>query len=304
MGLTVTSMAGSSRLTSRVRVKAELGITATTDDALFDDLIDQASAAIVSYCNRPFARATFLETLAGFGDIHLQLARTPIVSVSAVSDQNGNVITNYSIAERERGWLYRQSGWAWSAQSYGGLTAGGMFMDFGTPLPRQEEPFYSVSYIGGYILPSQYINGATTISAAAADNSFNDSASGFPADLVAGDVVEASGFTAAANNGRFIVTGTPTTAKIIVSASLTLEASGSARYLKFRPNADCRRNLDDVEKACIEAVKSWYLRRKDDADVVEKQAGPMRVRYNEGSSGGEMLPPSCVGLLRAWVRAA
>lgn len=302
MGLTVTSMAGSSRLTSVAAVQAELGIS--TDAALIGDLIDRASAAVVSYCNRVFARATYTETLPGYGDIHLQLARTFIASVSSVADRYGNVITDYSIADREQGWLFRRCGWAWTAMVSPGLVGGGSWMDRGNPMPRQEDPFYSVAYIAGYVLPSQYINGATTISAAAADNSFNDSASGFPTNLVAGDVVEASGFTAAANNGRFIVTGTPTAAKIVVSATLTLEAAGSARYLKFRPHADCRRNLDDVEKACIEAVKSWYLRRKDDADIVEKQMGPARVRYNEGSSGGDMLPPSCVGLLAAWRRAA
>jgi len=303
MGVTVSSMAGSSRLTSRARVKAELEITASTWDAVFDDLIDQASAAIVSYCNRGFARASYVETLAGFGDIHLQLARTPIVSVSAVADQNSSVITDYAIEDRERGWLYRRAGWLWSAQSYGGLASGGAWLDVGYPLHRQEEPHYSVTYIGGYVLPSQYINAATTISAADSDDSFNDSASGFPANLVAGDVVEASSFTAAADNGRFIVVSA-TTAKIVVDAALTTEAAGTARTLKFRPHADCKRNLDDVEKAAIECVKSWYLRRKDDSDVAEKQAGPMRVRYSETVGASTVLPPSCVGLLRPWVRAS
>jgi hypothetical protein len=302
MGITVSSMAGSSRLTSVAAVQAELGIS--SDASLLGDLVDRASAAIVSYCNRVFARATYVETLPGFGDLQLQLARTPIVSVSTVTDQNSQVYTDYSIEDREKGWLYRRLGWSWSVQAFPGLSAGGSFMDFGTPMPRQEEPHYSVSYIAGYVLPSQYVIGATTISAAAADNSFNDSANGFPTNLVAGDVVETSSFTNAGNNGRFIVTGTPTAAKIVVSATLTLEAAGSARTVKFRPHADCRRNLDDVEKACIEAVKTWYLRRKDDADVAEKQMGPARVRYNEGAEVAGHLPPSCVGLLTSWRRVA
>lgn len=302
MGLTVTSMAGSTRLCTVAAVQAELGIS--TDASLLADMVDRATAAIVSYCNRDFARATFTETLPGFGGIMLQLAKTPIVSVSTVTDFSSQVITDYSIEDRERGWLYRRLGWIWPVQTWPGLSGSGALLDVGTPLPNQEEPWFSVAYIAGYILPSQYVIGATTISADTTDDSFNDSASGFPTNVVAGDVVETSSFTNAVNNGRFIVTGTPTAAKIPVTTNLVTEAAGSARTVKFRPNASCRRNLDDLEKACIEAVKTWYLRRKDDADIVEKQMGPARVRYNEQQSGGDMLPPSCVGLLQPWRRAA
>lgn len=56
---------------------------------------------------------------------------------------------------------------------------------------------------------------ATTISAAAADDSFSDSGSGFA--FIAGDVVTVSGFATGGNNGKFRVV-TATTAKITVTA--------------------------------------------------------------------------------------
>lgn len=299
MALSVVTIAPKLDLTTRARVSEDLGSAyAAADAALVDRLIREASAAIVSYCRRPFARESYTETLPGFGDIHLQLARTPIVTVSAVS-RDGTAYTDYSIADRNRGWLYRQDGWDWTVQVYPGLSDGGRFLDVGNPLPRQEEPLWSVSYVAGYVLPSQNVVSATTISAAAADNSFNDSASGFPNLLKAGDVIETSGFTDAANNGRHVVTGTPTTAKIVVSSTLVTEAAGTARTVLVQSLPE------DIEKACIEAVKSWYALRSVDSSIVERQAGPMRLRYSEPQDvGGRGLPPGCIGLLRPYVRLA
>ena len=306
MGLTVATIAASRRLTTRTAVRAELGasIAPATDDALLDTLIDYASAGISSYCHRSFGREILTETLPGYGDIHLQLARTPVVKVSTVSDVNSALYTDYEVADPNRGWLYRRAGWSWSVQTFPGLSGGGAFLDIGTPMPRQEEPFYSVAYTAGYILPEQNLVGATTLSAANADNSFNDSASGFPATLVAGDIVESSGWTTAANNGLFVVTGTPTAAKIVVSATLQTEAAAADlnRTLRFRPPANVR-PFDDLEKAAIETVKTWYTQRRDDLTIVEKQVGQLRIRRGE-TSPNQAIPPLVIGLLKEWVRAA
>ena len=179
----------------------------------------------------------------------------------------------------------------------------GAFLDHGTPLPRQEEPQFSVSYTAGYILPEQS-RCCGTVSALATDSSFNDSASGFPALLTAGDVVVTSGFTEGANSGRHIVTGTPTTSKIVVTSTLTDETAGANKRVRFDPPAHCK-PFADVERACIEAVKAGYLQRRDDPSIIEKQAGPMRLRYSESGDVQALgLPAVCVGLLRPWVRAA
>lgn len=290
-------MAPYTRLTDLQSVKDALDITVTTFDNILRDLIDAATAAIVSYCHRPFGREAYTETLPGFGGINLQLRRTPIVTVSTVT-VNSATYTDYSIGEAGRGWLYRQAGWSWTVQCYMGLSGGGAWLDRGQPLPNQEEPQVSVSYVAGYIMPEQDV--ATTVSVVAADQSFNDSASSFPALLKAGDIVFASGFTNAVNNGQFVVTGTPTTSKIIVSSTaLVNEAAGAGKALKVS-------NLPaDLEQAARETAKTWYLSRKDDPTIVEKQAGPMRLRYSEQQDMLQLgLPASVIGLLRPWVRAA
>ncbi len=64
---------------------------------------------------------------------------------------------------------------------------------------------------------------ADTISAAATDDSFNDSASGF--NFQPGDVVRVTGFTTGGNNSTFTVL-TATAAKITVDGALTDEAEG------------------------------------------------------------------------------
>ncbi len=66
---------------------------------------------------------------------------------------------------------------------------------------------------------------AATISAASADNSFNDSGSGF-GTLAANQWIRVSGFTEAANNGYFKIVS-KTSAKIVVSGGiLVTEAAG------------------------------------------------------------------------------
>lgn len=301
MAISVSTIASKRALTSRARVQAELGIT--TDGALLDALIDQATAAVESYCRRTFAREVLTETLPGFGDVHLQLSRRPLISVATVTGDSGTqTITDYSIADRDQATLYRQAGWAWTSQVAAGLTGWQTWPGAGIPIANSEEPTFSVTYTAGYIVPSQYLLGVTTISAATADNSFNDSASALPSLLKAGDVISVSGMATAANNGRFVVSGTPTTSKIVVTASLTTEAAGAACYMSFEPVPGARR-MDDVEKACVETVKSWYLARKDSGSVVEKQAGPMRLRYADAFAGSS-LPGSAVGLLRPWVQSA
>jgi hypothetical protein len=307
VAITISTAALSTRMTTVARVKSELELTTVdaTRDALLAELVDRASAVISSYCHRPFAREALTETLGGHGGIHLQLARTPIATVTTVT-QDTSVLTDYSIADPNKGWLYRRDGWAWTAQRYSGIGAGGAWLDQGWPMPRQEEPLFSIEYAAGYVMPGENTT-ATTISADSTDNSFNDSASGFLSTLLkAGDVITVSGFTGAgatAANRQHVVSGTPTAAKIIVTSTLVSDAAGESVTMTLQSLPA------DLEKACIEVVKHMYLRRRDDPGVEEKQVGPMRLRF--GSAGASTVfsdpqgvPPSVVGLLRPWVRAA
>lgn len=297
MTLTVTTAAASQRLTTRAAVKLALNVTSTADDALFDQLIDQASAAIRSYCHRSFEREAYRETLPGYEGPYLSVRRTPLVAVASIVDSNAAIYTDYSIGEADEGTIYRRAGWTWTAQIGLGLNGWQRFPRYGTPLPGREEPAFTVAYTAGYLLPPQNLLAASTVSAAAADNSFNDSAGGFPALITAGDPIVTSGFATAANNGRFLVAGTPTISKLVVTGgALALEVAPASSTVIVQTLPA------DVEKAAVEAVKSWYTSRGTDSNIVEKQVGPMRVRFNE--SGPTALPAACVGLLRPWVRMA
>lgn len=301
MALSVSTVAQSTLLTSVKRVQDELGLSAGTDDGLIRTLIISKSAAVSNYCHRGFARETYVETTGGFGGIRLQLSRTPIVKLTSVY-ADSTLYTDVSIMDADRGWLYRRDGFASTIQTYGGLAAGGAFLDYGYPLDRQEEPTFSVTYTAGYILPDQARAGGT-VSVDSGDNSFNDSESKFP-PLVAGDILVAEGFTGTGNAGRHVVTGTPTAAKVVVTSTLATEAVSPSATVRFEPPAQCK-PFADVETACVEAVKAAYINRKDDPSIIEKQAGPMRLRYSEQQDMlGLGLPSVCVGLLRPWVRLA
>lgn len=308
MAISITTIARTTLLTSVIRLRAKLGtsLPASQDPAL-EDLIRDASAAIVSYCNREFARETISETCPGFGDVHLSLSRGPIVSVSSVL-LDSLPITDYSIASRDLQTLYRRAGWGWTVQVYPGLSAGmgrfvdGTLFDMGSPLPGREEPSFEVDYTAGYVLPSQFVTGSATLSVDASDDSFNDSESRFPTNLVAGDIVEAVGFSSPSNIGRHVVTGTPTASKIATTSTLVTEAAGGARDLLFHPPAPSR-PVDDLERACFETVKSWLSGRARDSAVVERQIASTRVRYSEVEAARMLgIPPAAAGLLERWVR--
>jgi hypothetical protein len=298
VALTVVTAAATQRLTTRAAVKQALNnMSSSADDAFIDALIDRASAAIRSYCHRGFAREAYLETLPGYDDVFLTVRHTPVVAVSAITDSNASVYTDFAVGDASEGTVYRRLGWEWTAERRGGLTGGQRFPFFGQPMPR-ETPSFTVAYTAGYLLPPENLLAATTVSASATDNSFNDTAGGFPALLKAGDQVVSSGFTTAANVGRFVASGTPTVNKVIVTGgALVTEAAPTAGA-----NIIVQTLPYDLEQAAIEAVKTWFAGRADDSNVVEKTVGPMSIRFKESQTTAEALPASCIGLLRPWVR--
>jgi hypothetical protein len=294
MPVTVTTAATTRNLTTEARVILHLG---GTSDALLTLLVRAASRSIVSYCQREFAREAVTEMFPAYGGPFVQLSRTPIVSVTAVR-QEGTALTDWAVHDRTEGTLYRRAGWGWTAQRDLGLGGRQRWPGYGFPMPSTEEPQFDADYVGGYLLPGQ--SRTATVSVQASDQSFNDSGNGFPLLLRAGDVVEAVGWSSAPNLGRFVVSGTPTSGKIQVSgAALVDEVAGASKGLELS-------NLpEDVEKACIEAVRAWKLQAQKDPSVIERQLGPARERLSESDLSQNLpLPGVCIGLLGAWRRAA
>jgi hypothetical protein len=301
MGLSVTTPATKTALTTKARVKLEVSsIPASDHDALLDELIAAATVAIEAYCNRakaPFARQAYSETLGAFGDTWLMLSGTPVVVVASVL-QDGSAITDYVIDDALAGMLQRKNQFFATAQLYPGLGGRQTFPTFGAPIPGAEERRFTVAYTAGYLVPEQNLAAKTTISASSTDNSFNDSAAGFPPLLKAGDIITVSGFADSANVGRFVVSGTPTTSKVPVTATLVTGAAGAS------VDVDVANLPADLEKAAVETVKSWYLDREKSSHVKRERIGATDTEYADPLSIRTGLPVAAVGFLRAYTRAA
>lgn len=140
----VITPAATTGLTTLARVKSELEIADTSMDTLLTSWIADASAEIVRFCGRPFARETYRETLSGYGGTRLMLARTPVVSVASVL-HNSDVITDFVINDADAGLLYRERGWQWSAGVGWNITS--------YVVPGSEAPKFVVEYTAGYLLP-------------------------------------------------------------------------------------------------------------------------------------------------------
>lgn len=146
--ITVITPADSTALTLASTIQGHIGLDPGTDEQLFDDLIQSASDFIVEYTHRSFARQTIIELLAGEGQQGLILELTPIVSVTAIINNN-NPITDFIIEDRDAGLLLRERGWDWSPSVGFGPNGVG-----GHTIPRTNYPKFNVEYTGGYILPT------------------------------------------------------------------------------------------------------------------------------------------------------
>jgi hypothetical protein len=113
--LTVVTPATSVDLTILANVKAELGITDSSEDVTLETYIDQASAAVTSYCNRVFARETVTQTFRNMvsrrerPDVIL-LDRYPVTNVATLVE-DGTTLTRDTDFEvdTETGKLFRLS---------------------------------------------------------------------------------------------------------------------------------------------------------------------------------------------------
>lgn len=284
--LTVTTRALHTALTTPGAVRQR--ITAPdSDDALLGTLITAASERIAKYCHRTWARELYSETFAGYQATTVMLSRPPLVNVTGVT-YLGTAVTDYSVQDAEAGFLFRELLWDWTVGVGWNLT------DY--RVPDGERPSYTATYWGGYLLPSDNL-AATTLSVDSTDQSFNDTASGFPL-LTAGDLVTTSGFSTPSNNGIFTVVSR-TSAKVVVAtgSGLTTEANDPNRVYTLTVQT----LPGDVEQAALETVKTWYLGRSLTGNIAEKSIGDLRIRFAEPTT--EMgLPFSAVALLDPWRR--
>lgn len=115
--IVVNTAANSQDLTVLATVKAECGITTTTEDANIETWIDQASSACSAYCNRVFGKETVTETFrnrfsyldrnANRADTIL-LSRNPVTVIVSVTQDNTVLTENVDFeVDYTEGIMYR-----------------------------------------------------------------------------------------------------------------------------------------------------------------------------------------------------
>lgn len=247
MTITLSTPPESTALTLLSTVKDEQGISGSTYDAVLQRMIDQASETIYAWAGRPLYRAQFRERRRGNGRGRIVLGRAPVALIGTVSFTTTS-ISDVVIDVAESGILSRPGG-------------------FGSAYLANE---WSFEYHAGYFLPGDDFSGVIT--ATSSDNSYNST--GFHPLLVAGDIVLASGFANAENNGRKVVTSA-TTSKIIVDDSLTDESLTATLTLHNVPGW--------LERAAIDLVSMAFSARDRDGSLESERIGDASATYAVGS---------------------
>lgn len=132
--LSVTTPAAIRRLSTEDALRVEIMADAEPEAALVLSLLDQASAAVESWCGRTFARETVSETfrLAAAHNAALLLSRRPITAIASVTEDGVALAAGDREHDADAGMLWRLSSdqrTAWTARKI------------------------VVSYTAGYLLP-------------------------------------------------------------------------------------------------------------------------------------------------------
>ncbi|HWP59535.1 MAG TPA: ubiquitin-activating E1 FCCH domain-containing protein [Candidatus Acidoferrales bacterium] len=275
-------------LTTLEKVKQALDIDPadTSKDALLSDLITRVSSDIQNPAGEYqfFVRQKYNETVPGHGTLMLQLARTPIVEVTSVL-HNSDPITDYQIADRLAGHLYRKCAWWWTAGVGWHLT--------GYVIPRSEHPEFVVEYKAGYIPPKNAVKNITGITQAASARVTTSTAHG----LSVGDFVTFAGV-----GGMVEINGVRAKVKTIVSATqfdVEVNSSGFTAYTSGG-TVDTRNLEWDIEDAAIVTVIDRFRNLSRDENVKSKSVGDLSITY--GDRGVQQFPNRALVILEKYRR--
>jgi uncharacterized phiE125 gp8 family phage protein len=145
MSVMITTPAEATRLCLVADVRAALGITDGSADAMLQQIIDAASAAIEDYCGMVFPRQSYQEVVPGSESDILVLSRTPIIGTPVVL-ADGLPIVDFEVRDADVGFLYREVGWQRSAW------IGWNVEPTRSPLYA---PDFTIQYTAGYLLPGE-----------------------------------------------------------------------------------------------------------------------------------------------------
>ncbi len=146
--LTVLTTSTADKLATLASLKANLGITTTSDDDQLTEHLAAASQAIIDELGYWPLRQRYSETVGGYGDLTLMLKRTPIRYVNRIMVGSQLVDpTTYTIDNAEAGVISRDQGWPWTA---------GIEWDLDAHVqPKSERKRFTVDYEAGWILSTE-----------------------------------------------------------------------------------------------------------------------------------------------------
>lgn len=132
--------------TTLQRVKDEMGITDSLQDARIIALIAESSARMDAYCGRAFEQKTVTENVAGYGTSFLTIAYTPLISITSIAlNEEVIPVADYAIHDSNAGIIW--GNWQNTAQQRQTI---GM-----AQYQSQHKKSYQVTYVGGYaIIPA------------------------------------------------------------------------------------------------------------------------------------------------------
>jgi len=130
-------------LTTLNNVKTYIGITGTEWDIRLEQLINNASGLIETFCDRKFAKQDFTETICGSIETMLTVKQYPVNQILYIKIDDEE-ITDYSMTQNdaEKGIIYRETGWDILTKCIG------IICD-----PSEKLRNIEISYNAGYILP-------------------------------------------------------------------------------------------------------------------------------------------------------
>ena len=142
--LTVCASSTFEQLASKEKLKAVLSVTTSNDDDLMDDILDRVTVAAETFVGRCLRKQTYLETVAGHGDLYLVVSSRPVQSITSILDGEAVVeSTSYSLVNPLGGMIYRTLGWKW--------TAGTITELIEHVVPGSELNKFAIEYVGGYV---------------------------------------------------------------------------------------------------------------------------------------------------------
>jgi hypothetical protein len=141
---------------SLVKLKQELGIVGSADDARLELLITDATSMINEYCGRSFALDTYVEKIKIYSQSGLlRLKNTPIQSITSITYKGVAVdASSYSIDSAETGSI--AGGWYNTSLLSGGLGK--------IAIGSSQRSDYQVTYVGGYsVIPANIVRACIEI---------------------------------------------------------------------------------------------------------------------------------------------